>query len=192
MAAFSIKEIPLFIQAQAGFDRLEPRERMFVRIGVVFLACFFLLQFVISPYLDARQRLARSLAVKKADLEKIVQLQKEYRRLRPAGGADFRPVGQTAGFSLFSFVEEQAVHAKIKQQILSMKPTTAETDDHAHVQESIVEMKLQKITLGQLVGFLRLIESPQKEVMVRHISIQESGETYLDVIMQIVTVVKKP
>ena len=86
-------------------------------------------------------------------------------------------------------MEEQAVHAKIKQQILSMKPTTVETDDHA--QESIVEMKLQKITLGQLVGFLKLIESPDKAVVVRHISIQESGETYLDVIMQIVTVVKK-
>jgi general secretion pathway protein M len=190
MAAFSFKEIPLFIQVRAGFNRLEPRERMFVRIGVVFLACFFLLQFVISPYLDARQRLARSLAVKKADLEKIVQLQKEYRHLRPAGATDSRLAGQPAGFSLFSFVEEQAVHAKIKQQILSMKPTTAETDDHS--QESVVEMKLQKITLAQLVGFLRRIESPQKGVMVRHISIQESGETHLDVIMQIVTVVKKP
>jgi general secretion pathway protein M len=185
MAAPLFKEIPQRIREKIGFDRLEARERMFVGIGVVFLACFFLLQFVVSPYLQARQRLAGSLSNKKADLEKIVQLQKEYLRL--AGGTDF--TGRPAGFSLFSFVEEQAVHAKIKQQILSMKPTTVETDDHA--QESIVEMKLQKITLGQLVGFLKLIESPDKAVVVRHISIQESGETYLDVIMQIVTVMKK-
>jgi type II secretory pathway component PulM len=187
MAAPLFKEIPQRIRDKVGFDRLEPRERMFVGVGVVFLACFFLLQFVISPYLQARQRLAGSLSNKKADLEKIMQLQKEYRHLRLAGGTDF--TGQTAGFSLFSFVEEKAVHAKIKQQILSMKPTTVETDDHA--QESIVEMKLQRISLGQLVGFLKLIESPDKAVVVRHISVQESGEMYLDVIMQIVTVVKK-
>lgn len=189
MAAFSLKEIPLLIRAKTGLDRLEPRERMFIGIGVVFLACFFLLQFVLSPYIEARQRLARSLASKKADLEKIGQLQKEYRHLRMSGGTDGRPSGQMDGFSLFSFVEEQAVHAKIKQQILSMKPTTTETEDHT--QESIVEMKLQKITLGQLVGFLKLVESPEKAVMVRHISIQESDETYLDVIMQIVTAVQK-
>jgi type II secretory pathway component PulM len=190
MAAFSFKEIPLFNRAKTGLDGFEPRERTFIGIGVVFLVCFFLLQFVLSPYIGARQRLARSLAAKKADLEKIVQLQKEYRLLRITGGTDGRPSGQTAGFSLFSFVEEQAVHAKIKQQILSMKPTTTETEDHA--EESIVEMKLQKITLGQLVGFLKLIESTEKAVMVRHISIQESDETYLDVNMQIVMVVKKP
>ena len=51
MAAFSFKEIPLLIRAKTGLDRLEPRERMFVGIGVVFLACFFLLQFVLSPYI---------------------------------------------------------------------------------------------------------------------------------------------
>jgi general secretion pathway protein M len=188
MAAPLFKEIPRRIRENIGFDRLEPRERLFVGIGAVFLACFFLLLFVISPYFEARHRLAGSLANKKADLEKIVQLQREYRHLRTAAGTDFK-LGQTAGFSLFSFVEEQAVHAKIKQLILSMKPTTVETDDHT--QESIVEMKLQKITLGQLVDFLKLIESPEKGVLVRQISIQESSDLSLDVIMQIVTIMKK-
>ena len=189
MAAPLLKEIPQRIRAKIGLDRLEPRERMFVGIGVVFLACFFLLQFVVLPYLEAQQRLARSLTNKKADLEKIIQLQKEHRLLRMAGGTDFRRSGQAVEFSLFSFVEEQAVRAKIKQQIVSMKPATVETEDHA--QESIVEMKLQKVTLEQLVGFLKLIELPEMAVVVRHISIQESGETSLDVIMQIVTAVKK-
>ena len=82
MAAPLSKEILQRIRDTIGFDRLEPRERMFVGIGVVFLACFFLLQFVVLPYLQARHRLAGSLSNKKADLEKIVQLQKEY----PAAG----------------------------------------------------------------------------------------------------------
>ena len=103
MAAPLLKEIPQLIRAKIGLDRLEPRERMFVGIGVVFLACFFLLQFVVLPYLEAQQRLARSLTNKKADLEKILQLQKEHRLLRMAGGTDLRWSGQASGFSLFSF-----------------------------------------------------------------------------------------
>jgi hypothetical protein len=185
-----LRDILPFIRGKIGFDRLEPRERMFVGIGAVFLACFFLLQFVVSPYLEARQRLAGSLIKKKTDLETIVELQKEYRRLQMAGGTDSRLLsGQASGFSLFAFVEEMAALARIKQQIVSMKPSTVDTEDH--FQESIVEIKLLKVSLDQLVGFLKLVESPEKAVMVRHIAIQESGEAYLEVIMQIVTAVKK-
>ncbi len=70
-----------------------------------------------------------------------------------------------------------------------MKPSTVEGDED--LQESIVEMKLQQISLKQLVDFLKLIESPEKVVSVKRISIQESGKEkgLLEVIMQIVTFV---
>ncbi len=66
---------------------------------------------------------------------------------------------------------------------------TVEGDED--LQESIVEMKLQQISLKQLVDFLKLIESPEKVVSVKRISIQESGKEkgLLEVILQIVTFV---
>ena len=94
-----------------------------------------------------------------------------------------------ASFSLFSFLDKQAEGAGIKELISYMKPSTVEGDED--LQESIVEMKLQQISLKQLVDFLKLIESPEKVVSVKRISIQESGKEkgLLEVIMQIVTFV---
>jgi len=57
------------------------------------------------------------------------------------------------------------------------------------LQESRVDMKLQQITLENLVNFLKDIESFTKVVSVSRISIQEYGkeEGYLNAVIQIVT-----
>ena len=64
---------------------------------------------------------------------------------------------------------------------------TEEGDDNLN--ESMVEMKLQRITLNALVSFIMLVESEENVVSIRRISVQESGneQGYLDVILQIIT-----
>jgi hypothetical protein len=59
--------------------------------------------------------------------------------------------------------------------------------------ESLVEMKLEKITLGQMVGYLKLIESPGKLVSIKRISIQTNKKEtqYLDAILQVLTFTKE-
>lgn len=71
-----------------------------------------------------------------------------------------------------------------------MKPSTVDGDE---LNEAMVEMKLQQITLAALVEFIRLVESEENVVFIRRFSIQESGETqgYFDSILQIVTFEKK-
>ncbi|HDK43754.1 MAG TPA: hypothetical protein ENG91_04290 [Desulfobacteraceae bacterium] len=53
----------------------------------------------------------------------------------------------------------------------------------------LVEMKLQAVSLQQLVDFLRLVESPEKVVAIKRIAIQQNTkeESTLDVIMQVVS-----
>jgi general secretion pathway protein M len=55
-------------------------------------------------------------------------------------------------------------------------------------------MKLQTITLKQLVDFLELVESPQNIVALKRISIQENKKEKgtLDVIMQVVSLNLNP
>jgi hypothetical protein len=57
------------------------------------------------------------------------------------------------------------------------------------LRESRVDMKLQKITLKDLVRFLKGVESYEKVVSVNRISIQEHGKEqgYLNAVLQIVT-----
>ncbi|MDR3631685.1 MAG: type II secretion system protein GspM [Desulfocapsaceae bacterium] len=180
------------IWGKTGIQRLEQREKIFLGVGVVFLLCFFLMQVVFFPYLDAKKRLAKSLKDKRSYAVKIVQMQKEYRLLKGQAETTKGKLSEREpGFTLFSFLEEQATTAKVKEQIQYMKPST--TDQDGAEQKSLVEMKLQRISLDRLVGFLKLIESSKAMVIVKHISIQESStdDNALDVVLQVFTFVDK-
>ena len=53
----------------------------------------------------------------------------------------------------------------------------------------MVEMKLEALTLQQLVGYLYLIESPSNLVSIKRLSVNENKkeEGYLDAIVQVLT-----
>ncbi len=192
MADHWYKQILQSIRGKIRLDRLDRREKIILGLGIAFILCFFLIQFVLLPNLEARKRLTRSLADKRSQLAKIIQMQKEYLSLKgQAGGTKNRLSERAPGFTLFSFLEEKATIAMVKQQIQYMKPST--TDKDGMEQESAVEMKLQQVSLAQLVGFLKLVESPEDMVSVKHISIQESGpdNSQLDVVIQILTPANK-
>lgn len=189
---FSMKKYIAEIREKSGFDKLEKREKMTVAIGISFLVVFIILQFGISPYLNARKKLDNSIEKRRAELIELKGLQQEYQGIKKqAGGIKERLQEREANFSLFSFLDKQATSSGIKELISYMKPSTIEGDEG--LQESVVEMKLQQISLKQLVDFLKLIESPEKVVSLKRISIQESGKEkgLLEVIMQIVTFVDK-
>jgi hypothetical protein len=53
-------------------------------------------------------------------------------------------------------------------------------------------MKLERITLGQMVGYLQLIESPENLVSIKRISIQSNKKEtqFLDVVLQVLTFIE--
>jgi pyrimidine operon attenuation protein/uracil phosphoribosyltransferase len=95
------------------------------------------------------------------------------------------------GFTLFSFLEQQATIAKVKENVKYMEPSEEESE--GILRTSVVEMKLVEISLVQLVDFLNLVESSVNVVSVGRIAIQENSQTdgFLDVVMQIQTFTEK-
>jgi hypothetical protein len=185
-----IEQYILKYRERSGFDKLERRERLMILFGLFFLVGFFILQFGVGPYLEAGRKLDASIANREADITELQVLQQEYRDLQAeAGGIKEQLTKRAPDFSLFSFLDKQAAAAGVKEFIGYMKPSTSEGD--GDLLESLVEMKLQQITLEKLVGFLQLIESPENVVSIKRISIQESGKEkgLLEVIIQIVTFV---
>ena len=91
------------------------------------------------------------------------------------------------GFTLFSFLEKQAGRSGVKPNIKYMKPSTS--INRESYSESSVEMKLENVTLEQLVEYLYLVESPENLVGIKRISIKQSrgSPEYLTVLMQLVT-----
>lgn len=179
------------IKSKLGLEQLSAREQIILAVGGLFIAGVIVYQVIVSPYLDARSRLLNSIERKKEELAQIRQLKQDYSDLRiEEGGIKANLAKRSPGFTLFAFLDQQAERAKVKQQIKYMKPSVISGDDS--LDESVVEMKLEEVTLEQLVEFLRLTESDVNVVSIRRMSIQTSSreQGYLDVILQIVTLVE--
>ena len=173
---------------KSGYNRLEQRERFFLWGGIIFVCGFLFFQGVISPYLEARQKLERSLVRARNDVLEMAILQDQYQDLRVRQGEISRLIDQRrAGFSLFSFLEQQANAVRVKNRVTYMKPSTTELEDG--FQESAVEMKLEQITLKQLVDFLTRVESLEQVVLVKRLAVQKNKKEndLLDVVANIVT-----
>ena len=188
MKRFNLKQKISGARKKIGIDRLEKREKLILLFGIFFVTGFIVLQGVLLPYMEARKTMTRSLSRNESELADIELLRQEYLELKSRqGDIEERLVERTPGFSLFSFLEEQAATTKVKDRVTYMKPTANEIDEGFN--ESIVEMKMERVTLDQLVSFLAKIESEEKIVSVQRISIQENGqeEGLLDTVLSIKT-----
>lgn len=188
MKRVNLKQKISSARKRIGIDRLEKREKYILLFGVFFVLGFIVLQAMVLPYIDARQTMTRSLSRNERELVDIQLLRQEYLELKSRqGDIEKRLTERTPGFSLFSFLEEQAAATKVKNSVTYMKPSANEIDEGFN--ESIVEMKMERVTLDQLVAFLVKIESEEKIVSIQRISIQENGqeEGLLDTVLSIKT-----
>ena len=168
--------------------KLAKREKNLVILAGCAIAIFLLFQFVVFPFLDERKRMRRSISAKEASLQEVLRLRSEYEVQKTGFQGIKRMLSQRkSGFTLFSFLEESASEAELKGHIKYMKPSTAQSS--GPYKESMVEMKLEQITVKQLVDYLYRIESPEKLIGIKRISIQENkGESgYLDAVLQVLT-----
>jgi general secretion pathway protein M len=180
------------IAKKTGYGRLARRERRVLWGGIIFICGFLLFQGVISPYLDARAKLERSLQRTQNDLLEMQILQSQYGEIKRRQGEITRLIGRRdAGFSLFSFLEQQADKVRVKNRVTYMKPSRIDLDEG--LQESAVEMKIERVTLRQLIDFLDKVESVDKVVLVKRLAVQKNNKdsNLLDVVATIVTFEKK-
>lgn len=172
--------------------KLERRERYMIWGVSLFMIFVFVLQFIIFPFFERKARLKRAILSKKKALDKILELQAEY-RAHEHGLKEIlkRLKSRDKGFTLFSFLEKEAGKAGIKDHIKYMKPSAAveRVSGSGYYNESGVEMKLTCVSLDELVTYLFKIESPKELVKVKRVSINKSKEEmgFLDAILQVVT-----
>ena len=171
--------------------KLAKREKYFIGIGGAALGIFFIFQLIIVPLLDSRQRLLRGVEAKEAGLKEMLRMKAEYETYQSGSqGIEKYLANRVSGFTLFSFLEQAAGAAEVKEHIKYMKPSTSKGS--GPYKESMVEIKLETITMKQLVGYLHHVESPENVVSVKRISIKGNKKEpgYLDVVLQVLTLNK--
>jgi general secretion pathway protein M len=170
---------------------LTTKDRRALSIGAAILAVFVLLQFVYFPLQDKRKRLVQGIETKEKGLAEMVSMQTLFQQFSTQSNTlEQRLSKRSPEFSLFSFLENRAAEAKIKENIVYMKPSDAAGE--GVLQQIMVEMKFKAVNLKQLVAFLERIESPENLVELKRISIQENKKQpgTLDVIMQVISLVQ--
>jgi len=168
--------------------KLARREKYFISIAAVSISIFLLFEFLIFPFLEKRERIQDGLKAKEERMREIVMLGAEYQAIKKSSQVmDQLLAGRKKGFTLFSFLDRAAGEAEVKDHIKYMKPSTSK--GKGPYKESIIEMKLNAITLNQLVGYLYRIESPENVIKIKRISITENkkGSGYIDAVLQVLT-----
>jgi general secretion pathway protein M len=168
--------------------QLAKREKYFIALAVTAIVLALVIELIIAPFFEKRERLQSNLAVKQSNLQEMIALRQEYMALqKDSNTLAQRLAGRPKNFTLFSYLEKAAGDAGIKDNIKYMKPSAS--TGKGSFKESLVEMKLEHITLGQMVGYLKLIESPDQLVSIKRISIQSNTKetSYLDAILQVLT-----
>ena len=168
---------------------LNRRERYALILAAVFAGLFIVVQFMVFPFLDKREQLQRSAAAKGRVLSEMQLLRTEYdkvRRQSELAGMQFsrRP----KGFTLFSFLDQLAGKAGLKGNITYMKPSTS-SQKNSPYKQSLVEMKMQAITLKQLTTYLHMVETSRNMARIKRLSIQkqETQKGAINVVLQVET-----
>jgi general secretion pathway protein M len=168
--------------------KLTNREKYYVGGGLFLLVLFLVVQLALIPFIDAKEQARRSVMANEKVLEEMYALSAEYRAME-GGSLDIKEAltRRPKDFTLFSFLEKQAGQAGVKQNIQYMKPSTSV--EAGPYTESSVEMKLDQITLKQLVEYLHLVESRKYLVSVKRISVKQTkeAEEYLTALVHLIT-----
>lgn len=169
--------------------KLSDREKMALVMGMGFIAIFVFVKVTIFPFMDATERLERMLAAYNENYNDIKNLRLEYLELqRQVDDSKAQFNRRQRGFTLFSFLDKLAGQVGIKERITYMKPSSTKQKDTPY-RLSLVEMKLNGITMEQITEFLYRIETSPNMMHVRRLSLnkKEEKDGLLNVILQVET-----
>jgi general secretion pathway protein M len=170
--------------------KLNKREKYIVYGAAGLIVILIIIQFIVTPFFERKERMKRNLQAKITMLGEMRQWQSEFKALKKNTQiSKSRFARRQKGFTLFSFLDNLAGTAGIKDRISYMKPSkTAQKDSTYKI--SRVEMKLDEITLNQLLTYLHGVETSENMVDIKKLSItkKDKKQEFITVVMQVETV----
>ena len=170
--------------------KLAPREKMFLTLGGSVLGLFLVYMLGINPVLENYENMKRRITQKELELKELLKLKGEYVQNREM----FEDIkGQLEkgkdSFSLLSFLETSADRQDIsKDNIASMKPRTIPINET--YSEALVEVRLDKVTLEQLIDYLYQFLNSKYKIHIKQIRIKTRFDNpmYHDVVFTASTI----
>lgn len=166
--------------------KLNKKQRYFLAAGAAFVIVALIFEFAIFPFWEARGKIKRAVPIHQKKLNEIVMLDAQFalqkaKIVKVKQAMSMRP----ADFSLFAYLEKKAAQAGVKGNIKSLNSSRG--SQTAHYEESLIDIKLDKITIKQLTDFLYYAESPADLIKIKRITVSKMKENpeYLTVQLQL-------
>lgn len=166
-------------------QQLSRREQVMVgaAVGAVLLVAIWL--GVVDPYRAAMGRLDSQIRNRSNSLVEVKGLQQDVLQLRQ----QLSEVSGRKGMDgpLFSYVETLTEESGVRDNLASMRPQPA--TQQGEYRQQLVELKLEKLSISQLVRFLYAIEYAGQGVQVKSMRIKRRFEDHssLDVNLSVFT-----
>ena len=168
------------------WNKLDKKQQNLAALAAIFIVIALILQIVVFPFWDAKEKLAKAIKINQKKLAEISELSTEFTALTAKTASIISTVSSRgADFALFSYLEKKATLADVRGRIKYMNSSTGAQS--ASFEESLIDMKLEKITIKQLTDFLYYAESPADLVRIKKITITKMKESpeYLSAQLQI-------
>jgi general secretion pathway protein M len=172
-------------------QNLGTRERVFIMGAGVAILLALLFTMVIDPMLAYSARLDKQIVAAQRELQDVYTLQQEYQRQKSVIDRINAQLKRQKSFSVFSRLEELAKQTDTRNKILYIKPTVSRPND-AYEEES-VEIKMEDVTLEQLIKYLFQIENSPQFMKIKSLYIKPhlDNRQLLSVIFRVSTFTPK-
>jgi len=168
------------------WNKLDSKQRKLVAGAAIFVFIALILEIAIFPFVEAKKKLEKTISTNQKKLVEINELSSEFATLEAKTEAIKRAVAMHgADFTLFSYLEKKATQANVRGRIKYMNSSRG--TQSSSFEESLVDMKLDTITIKQLNDFLYHTESPEDLVRIKKITVNKMKENpeYLSAQLQI-------
>ena len=166
--------------------KIRCKQRKLVAGAAILVLIALILEIAVFPFWEAKTKLTKAIQVNQKKLTEISQLDAEF-ALQEAAMARIKSAlaARGADFTLFSYLEKKATQANVRGRIKQMN--SSKGTQSVSLEESLIDMKLEKITIKQLTDFLYYAESPADLVRIKKITINKMKESpeYLNAQLQI-------
>jgi general secretion pathway protein M len=167
------------------------RERIMVAAGGAMVAAALIFLLIVDPLMATIDKLDRQARRKAKDSQELALVAQEYlaKQARIAK-LEQRMASPPAQFSLLAFMEEASTAAQIRDRIVGLQPQAPVVVQG--YQETAVDLRLDGISLPQLLALLAAIEQAPYDVQVHHLQMKPKYDNpaNLDATLRIVTYAK--
>jgi general secretion pathway protein M len=163
-----------------------------VLIGLGAFLVLMVLYLTVDSVLKNYEGLESKIEKKREEVEDLALLRAEYMEAhKELADIKAKLDKMEKGFSLLSFIEDLAKKENIRENIGSVKPKTVPLNDS--YDENIVELKMDNVSLAELVDFIYKIENSGHLLKVKKLRIKTryDNRDLLNVTMQVTTYKRK-